>query len=99
MSATEYVIIAVSMGAVILGVPVVAFIWQRNKQAREIVIADESTPLRGKERLGENDNVEEGVDAGTVINRVLANGIILHTTKGPKKVLHCFLQGFLSSFH
>jgi hypothetical protein len=91
MSTTEYVIIAVSIGIIILGVPLISYLWTRNRDDQEVsVIVDEQTPLRSKIR-DEHDDIEEGIsfDSSTLINRVLSNGIILHTTKGPKKVRCC----------
>lgn len=89
MSTTEYVIIAVSIGIIILGVPLVAVLWQRNREQVELdAVIDEQTPLRTKHKETEDNDPEDGAsfDSASIINRVLANGIVLHTTKGPKKV-------------
>ena len=96
-SEIEFMLISVAVGIVIVGVPLAVYMCNGFSSAGDPIasIIDETTPLRGKDGRpmeDDDDDLNGSYDSNIVINRILSNGVIMHTTKGPKKVCTYFVN-------
>ena len=87
MSTTEFIIISVAVGLVIVGIPLFAYVcYKTNSPSLDASVPNESTPLQGRS-AEDTEEIGDVMDSHAIISRILSAGVILHTTKGPKKVI------------